>query len=234
MFAKTIIDSDPFTEMPLSSQALYFHLGMRADDDGFLNNPKKICREIGASYDDLKILIAKRFVLEFESGVVVIKHWRMQNSIRADRYKPTLCENEKSLLELKENGAYTERRPYGNHLATAWQPDGNQSATVSPQYSIGEDSIGKGSIDTRSNIHTYTHAREAELREYQQSLCGDVVRMSFDEFADLFERMDGDDLGHYVDVVARSETEGRHYSRSHYDAIRDMAIADGRWYTYAE
>ena len=78
MFTKKIIDSDAFLDMPLSAQALYFHLNMRADDDGFINNPRKIQRFTGSSDDDLKLLLAKRFVLAFESGVVVIKHWRMQ------------------------------------------------------------------------------------------------------------------------------------------------------------
>ena len=83
MFAKTIIDSDAFLDMPLSSQALYFHLNMRADDDGFVNSPKKIQRLIGCTDDDFKLLIAKSFIIPFESGVVVIKHWRINNYIRS-------------------------------------------------------------------------------------------------------------------------------------------------------
>ena len=106
MIAKTIIDSDAFLDMPLSTQALYFHLNMRADDDGFLNNPKKIQRTIGSSDDDLKLLIAKRFIIPFESGVVVIKHWKIHNYIQKDRYKPTVYQDEKELLETKENGSY--------------------------------------------------------------------------------------------------------------------------------
>ena len=90
MFAKTIIDSDAFLEMPLSTQSLYFHLSMRADDDGFVNNPKRIQKMIGASDDDLKLLIAKSFILIFESGVIVIKHWRINNYIRNDRYHETV------------------------------------------------------------------------------------------------------------------------------------------------
>ena len=108
MFAKTIIDSDAFLDMPLSTQALYFHLSMRADDDGFINNPKKIQRMIGASEDDLKLLIAKRFILPFDSGVVVIKHWKIHNYIQKDRYKPTIYQEELSQLEEKENKSYTE------------------------------------------------------------------------------------------------------------------------------
>lgn len=108
MFAKTIIDSDAFLDMPLSAQALYFHLSMRADDDGFVNNPKKIQRMVGASDDDCKLLIMKRFILTFESGVIVIKHWKIHNYIQKDRYKPTIYQAEKSLLVEKDNKAYTE------------------------------------------------------------------------------------------------------------------------------
>lgn len=107
MFAKTIIDSDAFLDMPLSTQSLYFHLSMRADDDGFINNPKKIQRMIGCSDDDLKLLIAKRFLIVFESGVVVIKHWRIHNYIQPDRYHETMYKAEKQQLSLKENKSYT-------------------------------------------------------------------------------------------------------------------------------
>ena len=107
MFAKTIIDSDAFIDMPLSTQALYFHLSMRADDDGFINNPKKIQRMIGASDDDLKMLIMKRFIIPFDSGIVVIKHWKIHNYIRGDRKKETVYPEEMRLLTEKENGAYS-------------------------------------------------------------------------------------------------------------------------------
>lgn len=141
MFTKKIIDSDAFLDMPLTTQALYFHLNMRADDDGFVNNPKKICRMIGATDDDLKLLLAKRFVLGFESGVIVIKHWRMHNLIRGDRYHKTEYEEEFARLEIKENGSYTE-------LATTWQPNGNQMAT---EVRLGKDRIVKDNDDLSIN-----------------------------------------------------------------------------------
>lgn len=122
--------------MPISSQALYFHLGMNADDDGFIN-PKTIMRTVNIGEDDLKILIAKRFLLEFESGVVVIKHWLIHNMIRADRYKQTRYTDEKKCLIVKENSAYSE-------LATKWQPNGNQMAT---QVRLGEVRLGKVRIE---------------------------------------------------------------------------------------
>lgn len=107
MFAKTIIDSDAFIDMPLSTQALYFHLSMRADDEGFINSPKKIQRMVGATEDDLKLLIAKNFIIPFESGVVVIKHWKIHNYIRKDRITATVYQEEKKQLVEKDNGAYT-------------------------------------------------------------------------------------------------------------------------------
>lgn len=109
MFSKKIIDSDAFLDMPLSTQALYFHLSMRADDEGFVGNPKRIRTMIGASEDDLKLLIVKRFILVFESGVVVIKHWKIHNYIQNDRATPTTYVEEKETLTLDDKKAYTER-----------------------------------------------------------------------------------------------------------------------------
>ncbi len=135
MFAKTIILSDAFLDMPLSARCLYFTLGMLADDDGFVNNPKSIMRQVGASTDDLNLLMCKKFVLTFESGVVVIKHWRVHNLIRKDRYNETKYVKEKSTLYLDENNAYTQN-PDGLPLV-------NQMAT---EVSIGKDSLGKDSL----------------------------------------------------------------------------------------
>ena len=107
MFTMKIVDSDAFLEMPLSTQCLYFHLNMRADDDGFIGNPKRICKLIGCNNDDLKLLIAKRFVLVFDNGVIVIKHWRMHNTIQKDRYVPTTYSDELKQLGIKDNKSYT-------------------------------------------------------------------------------------------------------------------------------
>lgn len=107
MFTMKIVDSDAFLDMPLSTQCLYFHLNMRADDDGFIDNPKRVMKIVGASQDDLKLLTAKRFILAFESGVMVIKHWRMHNTLSQSRYHATQYIDEKSMLKLKENGSYS-------------------------------------------------------------------------------------------------------------------------------
>ena len=108
MFSKDIVCSDAFLDMPASSQNLYFHLGMEADDDGFVGNSKMIVRMSSAGEDDLKILIAKRFILALTKGIIVIKHWRMNNYIQNDRYKETKYIEQKNSLIIKENGSYTE------------------------------------------------------------------------------------------------------------------------------
>lgn len=107
MFCISVIDSDNFLDLPLSAQDFYFHLSMRADDDGFVGNPKKIKRMIGASDDDFKLLVIKGFILTFQSGVIVICHWKMHNRIQKDRYKPTIYIDEKALLSENKNGMYT-------------------------------------------------------------------------------------------------------------------------------
>lgn len=142
MFAKTIIDSDVFLDMPLSTQALYFHLSMRADDDGFINNPKKIQRMVGCGDDDIKLLIAKNFLIPFESGVVVIKHWKIHNYIQKDRYKGTLYQQEKSMLIENNSHEYT--------LDTKCIQDVSNMDT---QVRLGKDSIelDKDSIEKESN-----------------------------------------------------------------------------------
>lgn len=137
MFSKKITDSDAFLDMPMSTQCLYFHLCMYADDDGFVNNPKKVQRMIGANDDDLKVLISKSFIIPFESGVAVIKHWLIHNTLRKDRYTGTQYLEEKSLLHIMENRAYTVN---GNHMATNGIPCDNQRL---PQISIDKSSIDK-------------------------------------------------------------------------------------------
>ena len=108
MFSLEVVDTDAFMDMPVGSQLLYFHLAMRADDDGFISNPKKIIKMIGSQEDEYKVLIAKRFVIVFDTGICVIKHWRIHNYIQADRYHETKWLNEKKSLILKENLSYTE------------------------------------------------------------------------------------------------------------------------------
>lgn len=148
MFSKKIVESDAFLDMPLSSQALYFHLCMGADDDGFLNAPKRIMRMLGCTKGDLEILARNKFILCFETGIVVIKHWKINNSIRTDRYKPTQYIEEISQLTVKENNAYTWINPQLSMLFdsvdTNGIPNGYQMDT---QYSIDKNRIEENSID---------------------------------------------------------------------------------------
>ena len=107
MFSLSVVDTDNFLEMPVSARLLYYELGMRADDDGFVDNWKKIMLFTGLKDDDLKLLIAKQFIIPFESGVIVIKHWRMNNYLQKDRTKPTIYQEELSKLGLDDNNVYT-------------------------------------------------------------------------------------------------------------------------------
>lgn len=116
MFSKMIVDSDAFLEMPLSTQALYFHLSMRADDDGFLNNAKKIMKIIGANQNDYDLLVSKAFIIQFPEGICVIKHWRINNYLRRDRYTETQYTEEKAMLNIKDNKAYTLDKSKGKPL----------------------------------------------------------------------------------------------------------------------
>jgi hypothetical protein len=174
MFAKTIIDSDAFLDMPLSTQALYFHLNMRADDDGFINNAKKIQRMIGATEDDLKVLMGKNFIIPFETGIVVIKHWKIHNYIRNDRYKPTVYQEEKALLKEKDNKAYTIGIPNGYQMDT--------------QVRLGKVSIGKDSIDTIPRTEKHKHG------EYQHVLLTDKeyekLKNDYSNYEDLIKYLD--------------------------------------------
>ena len=115
MLTKRVTDSDEFTSLPSSSQALYLHLNQSADDDGFCNQINLAMMKAHASPDDIKMLLAKRFIIQFESGVIVLKHWRMSNTLRKDRYTPTAYIEEASLLKIKDNGAYSlvDGLPYG-------------------------------------------------------------------------------------------------------------------------
>lgn len=146
MFAKTIVLSDAFLDMPLGARCLYMTMGMLADDDGFVNNPKSIMRQSGATTDDLKILIEKKFIIPFESGVIVIKHWRINNYLQKDRYQETKYIEEKSQLQIDEKGAYTSN-VYTEYVYTG-------------KDRIGKDRIGNKYIaPTLEEIQAYCTQR---------------------------------------------------------------------------
>lgn len=139
MFSLDVVDTDIFLDLPISSQALYFHLGMRADDDGFVSSPKRVTSIIGANQDDLKLLIAKGFIIALKEGIVVIRHWKQNNYIQADRYKKTVYQKQQAALTVN-NGIY---EVYPQCIQTV--------STMDTQDSIGKDSIDKNSIDIISS-----------------------------------------------------------------------------------
>ena len=185
MFAKTIIDSDAFLEMPLSTQALYFHLSMRADDDGFLNNAKKVMRMIGANQNDLDLLLVKNFIIKFEDGICVIKHWRIHNYIQTDRYHETMYKDNKNLLNIDDNKAYTlkntGKKLEGNKIIEVIEP--MDTECIQDVYkmdtqvrlelgkdSIGKDSIGKDSIEKKKEKKKKESSLDLIINNYTSNL----------------------------------------------------------------
>lgn len=155
MFSLDVVDSDAFMELPLSAQALYFHLGMRADDDGFVSNARRIQKLISAQDDDMKLLLFKRFVLACSGGIFVIKHWRLHNYVKNDRYKPTLYQEQKAALFTKKNGVYTDHPIPADELpapssgclppGNATEPDVFQNGSIlEPQVRVGKGRLELG------------------------------------------------------------------------------------------
>lgn len=139
MYSKEITDSDAFIEMSSAAQALYFHLNQGADDDGFNNQVQLAMWKAHASIDDLKVLMAKNYILRFENGVIVVKHWRLHNTLRKDRYTPTNYQEEFRQLGIKDNGAYT----LGCQVVANGLPDGCPSIDKS---SVVESRVVEGSV----------------------------------------------------------------------------------------
>ena len=210
MFAKTIVTSDAFLDMPLSARCLYFTLGMFADDDGFVNNPKSIMRQVGASPDDLNILLGKRFILAFDSGVIVIKHWRIHNYIQKDRYKESKYIEEKATLMIDEKGAYTECI--------------QDVSIVDTQVSIGKerlvkDSLGEGSGSVDDDTATATDTEEDQLKLVGGKLGKGVVYLTDRQFDDLLDKLGMDAFNRYVERLASFIIEKDAYVKNHYETI---------------
>ena len=221
MFAKTIIDSDAFIDMPLSTQALYFHLSMRADDEGFINNPKKIQRVIGASDDDLKILIGKKFIIPFESGIVVIKHWRIHNYIRRDRLQETKYQEERALLEVKKNGSYTFASDICqsdvSQLTDTCQSDVSIDKYRLDKSRLDKDSIGEYMPDETSDTPAPKEAKHKH-GAYMHVLLKDSELKSLQ--SDYGEQMTNDCITFLDEYI---EMKG-YKAKSHYLCIRKWVV----------
>lgn len=176
MFSKQIIDSDAFLEMPLSTQALYFHLSMRADDDGFLNNAKKVMKIIGANQNDYDLLVAKSFVIQFPDGICVIKHWRINNYLRKDRYTETIYQEEKAHLTVQPNGRYSLRNTTeSDDDLLLGIPVVDQSDT---QYRIDKNREEKNSIDKHNSVSgdttDYSYSKNSNVSNLEYVLKNDI------------------------------------------------------------
>ncbi len=169
MFTKRITESDAFLDMPSSTQMLYFHFSMNADDDGFVNNPKKIQKMCGASDDDFKLLIAKSFIILFDSGIIVIKHWKMHNYIQADRYRPTDYVEEKSMLGIKSNKAYTldvskmDTECIQNGYIGKVSIDKDSKDKDSKEESVGEEKAKRFYPPTLDEVKQYCEERKNNI-----------------------------------------------------------------------
>ncbi|WP_188352907.1 conserved phage C-terminal domain-containing protein [Leuconostoc pseudomesenteroides] len=189
MFSKKVTDTDTFLDMPLSTQALYFHLNMHADDDGFIDNTKTIQRMIGSSDDDRKLLIAKQFLLPFDNGVVVIKDWRVHNYIQGDRYHKTQYINEKSQLVVEENNTYTKRIQDVSNMDT--------------QVRLGKDRLGKDRKDILSGSDEPDRIPYKEIVDYLNKKTGSKYRSSGSKTKTLIKARvhDGFELKDFKQVI---------------------------------
>ena len=208
MYSKDITDSDPFIEMSSAAQALYFHLNQGADDDGFNNQVQMAMWKAHASIDDLKVLMAKNYIIRFENGIIVIKHWRLHNTLRKDRYTPTNYQEELSLLGIKENGSYT----LGCQVVANGLPNGCPSID---KISKDKDSLVEGSI---------VEAAPPKPTRHKYGMYENVL-LTDEEYKKLIEEFPHD----YTERIERlSEyiaSTGKKY-KSHLATIRSWARKD--------
>lgn len=235
-FGMKIVDSDAFLDMPLSTQALYFHLGMRADNDGFVNNPRRIARLIGACDDDLNILLSKRFILVFDGGVVVIKHWRIQNTLKNDRLKMPQYPEIAAKVYIKANGSYTDDFSEGVSLLdfkaqklglqdgiqteSKWNPNGTLiegNGIEMKRIELNGEDEGTDSNE-ESDLSTGSGSKHLEFSK--GTLGEGIVFMTDEQFESLCEKLSLDEIHHYFnrlkDFIRKNPQATIH---SHYKTI---------------
>ena len=207
MFAKTIIDSDAFLDMPTTSQLLYFHLSMRADDEGFINNPKSIMRNVRCNDDDMKVLITNKFIIPFESGVVVIKHWKIHNYIAKDRFKETKYKDEKATLALDDNNSYTTCIQNGYKMDT--------------QVRLGKDRLDKVSLVEGSVVDGDISPTDDydQLTRIDGPLGQGVVWLSTRQIDSLVEKLGVEGFDRYVRRLSDFIIDKKANVKKHYDTI---------------
>ena len=233
MFTKKITDDDNFISMSSSAQALYFHLNQSADDDGFTRQISMAMHKAHASEDDLKVLLAKRYVLRFESGVLVIKHWRMHNTLRKDRYTPTSYQEELDLLGIKKDGSYTlnlnsaERLPSGCQVVATGKVSKVESSIE--EYSVVESSEnGNQENDNNSNENTENVDKNVDNSfEYMGGQLGKgVVILTNAQREALLDKLGFDAFNHYIDKLSTFILEKEAKVGNHYQTILKWAKED--------
>ena len=215
MFTKKITDDDNFISMSASAQALYFHLNQGADDDGFTNQIAIAMLKAHASEDDLKVLLAKSYLIRFESGVIVIKHWRMHNTLRKDRYTATSYQEEYELLDIKSNGAYTLSD--GCQTVANWLPQVSKVKSSKDQCSVVECSENGNQEDSDSDNEIVENSVEnSKLEMMHGSLGKGVVLLTEEQSDNLLEELGIDAFNFYVEklaafIIAKGAKVGNHY-----------------------
>lgn len=246
MFHKNVVESDAFLDMPTSAQALYFHVGMYADDDGFVNSPRRIARLIGANNEDVEMLINKRFLLPFTNGVVVIKHWRMANSLKNDRAKMPQYPELAAEIYIKENRSYTDRSAEGaislleykqQYMESKRNPNGFLSEGKGTEKNRTEWNRAEAEANGFSSSEYYSTGFSTaedvtaatayrELKYFQGELGKGVVMLSDEQVDRLLESLGLDAFDHYVGKLANFIIKNGATVKSHYDTILKWWRAD--------
>ncbi len=228
MFDIEFVDADAFLDMPATSQLLYFHLGLRADDDGFIHNPKRIMRTCGGTEDDLKILIAKKYLIPFDSGIVVIKHWKLHNKIPKDRYKETNYTDEKDMLSLNDNGSYTLCIQDVNKVL----PQVRLGKVRQGEYRVVEGSANVNEENDNNGNETEENVDNSVDNSFEYvggQLGKGVVILTNAQRDALLDKLGIDAFNHYVDklstfILKKDAKVGNHYKTILEWAEEDMKV----------
>lgn len=212
MFAKTIMLSDAFLDMSLGARCLYQTIGMLADDDGFVNNVKSIMRQVGATVDDLELLISKKFLISFGDGIVAIKHWRVHNYIQKDRYKETKYLREKSMLLIDERNIYSL-----------------DVSKMDTQVRLGQVSLGQVRVvEVSEDVDNNTDPEDRKFEFQRGSLGKGVVILTEEQSEALLEKLGIDAYDFYVDKLSKFIIEKNATVGNHYKTILKWAMEDAR------
>lgn len=245
MFHKNVVESDAFLDMPTSAQALYFHIGMYADDDGFVNGPRRIARLIGASNEDLQVLIDNRFLLSFENGVVVVKHWRMANSLKNDRAKMPQYPELAAEIYIKDNRSYTDHPEEGTvsllehklrYMESKRNPNGipvEENRTEENRTEENRAEVEASGFQVRDNYSTELSTTGGTTANSNVSAVGGalgkgVVFLSDDQISELLDKMGLDTFDHYVDKLSSFIIKNDAKVKNHYETILKWWQEDGQ------